>query len=64
VKECLLSREAEENLLDAEFDSENEMDDHALLDVVVDDNTDKDDIIQDFVWEDMKHYKGQKKFQG
>jgi hypothetical protein len=44
-----------------EFDSENELDDFALLDIVVDDNIDEDDdIIQDFVWEDMINYKGQR----
>jgi hypothetical protein len=41
-----------------EFDSENELDDCALLDVVVGGNSDEDDINQDFVWEDMNNYKG------
>jgi hypothetical protein len=61
VKECLLGRETKESLSESEFDSENELDDCALLDVVVDDNSDEDDIIQDFVWEDMNNYKGQRK---
>jgi hypothetical protein len=61
VKECLLGSESEEILSDLEFDSENELDDCALLDVVVDDNNDEDnDIIQDFVWEDMNSYKRQR----
>jgi hypothetical protein len=33
----------------SEFDSENELDDCVLLDVVMDDDSDEDDIIQDFV---------------
>jgi hypothetical protein len=41
VKECLLGSESEESLSDSEFDSENELDDCVLLDVVVDDNSDE-----------------------
>jgi hypothetical protein len=33
----------------------------ALLDVVVDGDSDEDDDIQDFVWEDMNNFKGQRK---
>jgi hypothetical protein len=39
VTECLLGSESEESLLDSEFDSGNELEDCALLDVVVNDNT-------------------------
>jgi hypothetical protein len=46
VKECLLTSEPEESLSDSEFDSENELDDCALLDVAVDDDSDEEDIIQ------------------
>jgi hypothetical protein len=60
VKECLLGSESEEILSDSEFDSENELDDCALLDVVVDDNNDEDNDIQDFVCEDMNIYTGQR----
>jgi hypothetical protein len=43
------------------FDNENELDDCALLHVVVNDNNDDvDDIIQDSVREDMNDYKGQR----
>jgi hypothetical protein len=42
-----------------ECDSDNELDDCALLDVVVDGNSDEDNIIQNFVWVDMNSYKGQ-----
>jgi hypothetical protein len=62
VKECLLASESEESLSDSELDSENELDDCDHLDVVVDDGSDEDDIIQDFVWENMNNYKG--KFHG
>jgi hypothetical protein len=55
VKECLLGSESEESLSDSEFDSENELDDCAFLDVVVDDNNDEDYFSQDFVWEDMNN---------
>jgi hypothetical protein len=60
VQECLLGSKSEESLSDSKFDSENELDDYALPDVVVDDDSDEDDIIQDFVWEDMNNYKGQR----
>jgi hypothetical protein len=61
VKECFLCSESEESFSDSEFDSEYELDDCALLDIVVDDNSDEDDdIIQDFVWEDMNNYKEQR----
>jgi hypothetical protein len=60
VKGCLLASESEESLSDSEFGSENELDDCSLLDVVVVDDSDEDDI-QDFVWEDMNNYKGQRK---
>jgi hypothetical protein len=60
VQECLLGSKSEESLSDSKFDSENELDDCALLDVAVDDDSDVDDIIQDFVWEDMNNYKGQR----
>jgi isopentenyldiphosphate isomerase len=49
-------------LSDLEFDSENELDDCAILDVVMDDNIDEDDDdIQDCLWEDMKNYKKERK---
>jgi hypothetical protein len=61
VGECLLGSISEESLSDSEFDSDNELDDCALLDVMVDGDSDyDDDIIQDFVWEDMNFYKGQR----
>jgi hypothetical protein len=37
------------------------LDDCAVLDVVVGGASDQDDIIQDYVWEDMNNYKGQRK---
>lgn len=41
------------------------MDDCALLDLVVDDNFDEDDdIIQDFVWDNMNNYRDKGKISG
>jgi hypothetical protein len=47
VEDCLLGSESEESLSDSECDSENELDDCAVLDVVVNGDSDHDDIIQD-----------------
>jgi hypothetical protein len=50
VQECLIDSESEESLSDSESDSENELDDCAFVDLVVDDNSNQDDDdIQDFV---------------
>jgi hypothetical protein len=44
-----------------EHDSDNEVDDCAILDVVVECDSDEDDnIIQHFVQGDMNNYKGQR----
>jgi hypothetical protein len=37
-----------------------ELDDSALLDVMVNDDSDEDDIIQDFAWVDINNYKVQR----
>jgi hypothetical protein len=58
-QETLLGSESEESLSDLECDSENELDDCTVLDVVMDGDSDQD-IIQDFLWEDMNNYKGQR----
>jgi hypothetical protein len=60
VKEFLPNSKSEEGLSGSEFDNENELDDCAFLDVLVDDNSDEDDIIQGFVWEDINSYKEQR----
>jgi hypothetical protein len=61
VGECLFGSDSEESFSVLEFDSDNELDDCALLDVVVDGDSDEDaDVIQDFVWEDMNNCKGQR----
>jgi hypothetical protein len=60
VEDCLLGSKCEESLSDSECDSENELDDCAILDIVVDGDTDQDYIIQDFVWEDMNNCKVQR----
>jgi cytochrome c556 len=61
VRECLLLSELEQSLSDSEFDTENELDNHAFLDAVVNYGSDEDDsATQDFVWENMQNYKGQR----
>jgi hypothetical protein len=50
VEECLLGCKSEESLSDSEINSNNELDDCALLNVVVDgDSAKHDDISQDCV---------------
>jgi hypothetical protein len=46
VGEYLFVSESEESLSDSEFDRDNELDNCALLDDVVNDDSDEDDIIQ------------------
>jgi cytochrome c556 len=41
------------------FDTDCELDVCALLDALVNVDSKEEDIIQDFVWEDMKNYKEQ-----
>jgi hypothetical protein len=50
IGDCLLDSESEESLSDSECDSENEFDDCAVLNVVVNGESDQDDTIQDFLW--------------
>jgi hypothetical protein len=49
-------------LSDSDFDTENDFEDHALLDTVVNDSNDEDDdsATKDFIWDNMKNYKGQR----
>jgi hypothetical protein len=54
--EYLHLSESEENLSDSELDAENELDDRALLDAVVNDGR----STEDFVWENMQNYKGKR----
>jgi hypothetical protein len=60
VGECLLHSKYEESLSDSECESDNELHKSAFLNAVVDDDSDEDDIIQDFVWENMNNIKGQR----
>jgi hypothetical protein len=61
VGEYLLLSESKGSLLDLEFDTDNELDDCALLDVVVTYGSDEDDnITQDLDWENMENSMGQK----
>jgi hypothetical protein len=57
VGEYLLLSESEQNLSDSESDTENELDNCALLDAVVNDGS----ATQDFVWENTQNYNGQRK---
>jgi hypothetical protein len=41
--ECLLQSDSEQSLSDSDFDTENELDDHALLDAVGNEGSDEDD---------------------
>jgi hypothetical protein len=56
VGEHLFLSESEQNLSDLEFYNENELNDRPLLDAVVNDGS----ATQDFVWENMQNYKGQR----
>jgi cytochrome c556 len=65
--EYLLQSESERSSSDSDFDTENDLEDRALLDTVANDNSDDDDddddddsATQDFVWENMVKYKGQR----
>jgi hypothetical protein len=61
VGEYLLLSESEGNSSDSELDTDNELDDHAILDVMVNDGSDEDDsITQDIVWESVQNHKGQR----
>jgi hypothetical protein len=55
--QCLL-----ESLSDSDFDTENELDDRALVHAVGNEGSNEDDSAnQEFVWEDMENYRGQRK---
>jgi cytochrome c556 len=60
--ECLLQSDSEQSLSDSNFDPENEFEDRALLDTLGSDGSDEDEdsATQDFVWEDMENYRGQR----
>jgi hypothetical protein len=48
VGDSLLGSKSEESSSDSECDSENELDDCAVLDVVMDGGSDQDGVIQDY----------------
>jgi hypothetical protein len=59
--ECLLQSESEQSLSDSDFDTENELEDCALLHTVINEGSDEDDsAMRDFVWENVENYKGQR----
>ncbi|PNF32813.1 hypothetical protein B7P43_G04498 [Cryptotermes secundus] len=59
--QCLLESDSKQSLSDLDFDTENELDDRALSDAVGNEYSDEDDSAnQEFVWEDMENYRGQR----
>jgi hypothetical protein len=55
VGEYLLLGKPEQSLSDSKFDAENELNNCAFLDNVINDRSD-----EDFIWENMQTYKGQR----
>jgi hypothetical protein len=50
-------------LLDLKFDTENQFNDHAFLDSVINDSSDEDaSSTQDFIWETMQTSKGLREY--
>jgi hypothetical protein len=59
--EYLLQSESEQSLSDSDFETKDELEDRALLNTVINEGSDEDDsVTQDFVWEHMENYKGQR----
>jgi hypothetical protein len=61
VGKYLLVSESEERSSDLEFGSDIDLHDCALFDVVVNNDSNEDDIVvQDFISEDMEDYEGER----
>jgi hypothetical protein len=62
VREYLLVSKSEESFSHSAFDSDNELEDCTLVGAVVNGDSYEggDDYIQDIVWDNMEHYKGQR----
>jgi hypothetical protein len=59
--ECLLQSDSDQSLSDSNFDTENELDDRAVLDAMRNEHSDVDDSgTQAFIWENMQNYNGQR----
>ena len=57
----MLESDSEQSVSDSDFDTEDELDDRALIDAVGNEGSDEDDSEnQQFVWEDMENYRGQR----
>jgi hypothetical protein len=57
--EHLLQSESEQSLSDSDGDTEDELEDLALIHNVITEGSDEDDSTkQDFVWESMENYEG------
>jgi hypothetical protein len=54
--EYLLQSELEQSLSDSDGDTEDELEDHALIDTVIAEGSDEDDSAkQDFIWDSMEN---------
>ena len=57
----MLESDSEQSLSDSDFDTENELDDHVLIDAVGNKGSDENDSVnQEYVWEHMENYRGQR----
>jgi hypothetical protein len=55
--ECLLQSDLDQSFSDSDFDTENELDDQAVLDTMRNEDSDDDDSgTQAFIWENMQNY--------
>jgi hypothetical protein len=64
--ECLLQSNSEQSLSESDSETENELEDRALIDTLGNDGSDEDDGsgTPDFVWENMENYRGREIFTG
>jgi hypothetical protein len=59
--ECLLQSDSDQSLSDSDFDTDNELEDRAVLDTMRNENSDEDDSgTQAFIWENMQNCKRQR----
>jgi hypothetical protein len=58
--EYLLQSESENSLSDSDLDTDNELEDRALLDTVITEGSDEDIARRDFIWENMDNYEGRR----
>jgi hypothetical protein len=59
--ECLLLSDSERSWSESDFDTENELEDHAVLDTMRNEDSDEDEsATQAFILENMENYNGQR----